>query len=121
MVQANLSTLFFFPQFSSDSAYPKANQNDREVQAISCDCDGYVLIWALRKHQVDSMTESAAAEAAAVTTTTEPRIKSLSANWHKVKLQSALPASVTSTKKFSPAIGQYESLDKIWRPVHKIR
>jgi hypothetical protein len=37
-------------QFSYDSAFPKSNQNDDELQLISCDGDRYVLIWALRRY-----------------------------------------------------------------------
>ncbi len=49
------------------------------------------------------------------------RVKSTGAGWTKLKLQSALPASVTATGKYSPAIGKYQTLDKTWKPVHKIR
>lgn len=43
-----------------------------------------------------------------------------SVGWSKLKLQSALPASVTSTGKYSPATGKYSQLNKVWKPVHKI-
>jgi hypothetical protein len=47
--------------------------------------------------------------------------KSSGAGWEKLKLQSPLPASLTSAgSKYSPAVGKYESLNKVWRPVHKI-
>lgn len=41
--------------------------------------------------------------------------------WQKLKLQSTLPGAPSSGgKKYSPAVGKYESLNKVWRPVHKI-
>ena len=49
------------------------------------------------------------------------RVKSTGAGWTKLKLQSALPASVTATGKYSPAVGKYQSLDKTWKPVQKIK
>ncbi len=49
------------------------------------------------------------------------RSKPSGAGWTKLKLQSALPASVTSSGKYSPAVGKYQGLDKQWKPVQKIK
>ena len=39
--------------FSHDSAYPKQNMFERQVQLISCAGDKSVLIWSLRKPSSD--------------------------------------------------------------------
>ena len=39
--------------FSHDSAYPKQNMFERQVQLISCAGDKNVLIWSLRKPSSD--------------------------------------------------------------------
>ena len=90
------------------------------MQIISCDGDSYVLIWALRRPPSDTGVEGGEAFPPAE----EPlqqRVKSTGAGWTKLKLQSALPASVTATGKYSPAVGKYQSLDKSWKPVQKIK
>ena len=39
--------------FSHDSAYPKQNMFERQVQLISCAGDKSVLVWSLRKPSAD--------------------------------------------------------------------
>ncbi len=125
----SVETVQWLPQtvwFSHDSAYPKANTHAEEIQLISCDGDRYVLIWAMRRPPADSADDDKAPEAVDDSTSAasnaSKRVKSTGAGWEKLKLQSALPASISSSasKKYSPAVGKYESLNKIWRPVHKI-
>ena len=109
-------------QFSYDSAYPKQNQTEDEIQAISCDADSYVLIWALRKPPTDDLIDTSDVEdELAANGSAKSGSKSKAASgWEKLKLQSALPASITTGRRYSPAVGRYEPLNKIWRPVHRI-
>lgn len=88
---------------------------DDEVQLISCDADSNVLIWALRKPPAEDGIDSSDVEDELAS-----KRKSSSSGWEKLKLQSALPASISTGKKYSPAIGKYEPLNRIWRPVHRI-
>ncbi|TRY75281.1 hypothetical protein TCAL_00687, partial [Tigriopus californicus] len=113
---------FLSPQYNKlyvqdgyDSAYPKQNQMDDELQLISCDADSNVLIWALRKPPAEDGIDSSDVEDELA-----GKRKASSSGWEKLKLQSALPASISTGKKYSPAIGKYEPLNRVWRPVHRI-
>ena len=79
----------------------------RIFQVISCDGDRYVLIWALRKAPTDDGVDSDFGD------DIKSKSTSGSVGWSKLKLQSALPASLVSAGKYSPAIGKYEQLNKV--------
>jgi hypothetical protein len=107
-------------QFSHDSAYPKQNQFERQIQLISCGGDKTVLIWALKRpHSDDGVDDETSLASTEVTMKATPPP---GLGWAKLKLQSAVPAHVSrpGAKKYSPAVGKYEYLNKIWRPVHRI-
>ena len=40
--------------------------------------------------------------------------------WDKLKTQSTLTVSLAGEKSWSPAVGRYKYLNKVWKPVHKI-
>ena len=72
--------------FSHDSAYPKKNQSDTEMQLMSCGGDKHVLVWGLRKtasDDPDADEESTDGSVKSGPTATP----ALGLGWTKLKLQ----------------------------------
>ena len=86
-------------------------------QFISCSSDNYIFVWDMRRPPSDDdMGQYDDDDERKEQTAASTKGK----NWARLKAQSAISVSYGNDKKWSPAIGKYKFLNKIWKPVHKI-
>ena len=107
-------------QFSHESAYPKVNQDEDNRQFITCAADMFILVWDLLAPPTDDSEGGAAENMDEEAVVTRKLGKSNQSSWAKLKSKSTL-TPITSGAKWSPSIGKYCFLNKVWRPVHQIQ
>ena len=107
--------------FSQESAYPKVNQEEENRQFITCAADMYILVWDLLAMQSDDVEGGGAGENMEEDPATAAVTRKMGkSSWAKLKSKSTM-APLTSGAKWSPSIGKYCFLNKVWRPVHQIQ
>ena len=117
--QTQVENLKWLPKnvwFSQESAFPKVNQNEENRQFITCAAEMFILVWDFLKPDTPGVENQPVP-----VLEEEPKKKTFTNPWAKLKARSTMAPPVPTGKKWTPAIGKYHFLNKIWAPVHKIQ
>ena len=106
--------------FSHESAYPKVNQDEDNRQFITCAADMFILVWDLLAPPTEDGEGGAGGGENIDEEVVAASRKLGKSSWAKLKSKSTL-TPITSGAKWSPSIGKYCFLNKVWRPVHQIQ